>query len=79
MGHATTYFEEISREQKTYSKLSGRSSKKARYESAAMARGKVAKRARADQMQKPISVMKSESTSQGYPARRMRRVSSYTR
>ena len=46
--NATTYFKEIIREQETYSKLSGRSSKKARYESAAMAREKVAKRARAD-------------------------------
>ena len=45
---ATNYFKEIIREQETYSKLSGRSSKKARYESAAMAREKVAKRARAD-------------------------------
>ena len=38
--NATTYFKEIIREQETYSKLSGRSSKKARYESAAMAREK---------------------------------------
>jgi len=48
LANATTYFKEIIREQETYSKLSGRSSKKAMYESAAMAREKVAKRARTD-------------------------------
>jgi len=44
----TTYFKEIIKKQGTYSKLSGRSSKKAHYESAAMAREKVMKRARED-------------------------------
>jgi len=38
--NAIIYFKEIIREQETCSKLSGRSSKKARYESAAMAREK---------------------------------------
>ena len=44
--NATNYFKEIIREQETYAKLSGRSSKRARYESAAMAREKVSKRSR---------------------------------
>jgi len=44
----TAYFKESIKEQETYSKLSGRSSKRARYESAAMARKKVAERARED-------------------------------
>ena len=44
--NATTYFKEIIREQETYTKLSGRSSKKAMYESAVMAREKVTKRSR---------------------------------
>ena len=44
--NATNYFKEIIREQETYTKLSGRSSKKARYESAAMAREKVKKKSR---------------------------------
>jgi len=42
--NATNYFKEIIREQETYAKLSGRSSKRARYESAAMAREKINKK-----------------------------------
>ncbi len=77
--NATTDFKEIVREQETYAKLSGRTSKKARYESAAMAREKAAREQERIQMQKPTSAMKSESTSQGSPARRILRANSYTR
>ena len=46
--NATDYFKEIVREQETYAKLSGRTTKKARYESAAMARENATKRSRAE-------------------------------
>ena len=42
--NATSYFKEIIREQETYAKLSGRSSRRARFESAAMAREKITKK-----------------------------------
>ena len=43
---ATTYFKEIIKDQETYSKLSGRTSKKACYENAAMARERIEEKAR---------------------------------
>ena len=46
--NATDYFKEIVREQETHAKLSGRTTKKARYESAAMVRENAMKRSRAD-------------------------------
>ena len=47
--NATSYFRDIIREQETYAKLSGRSSKKARYKSAAMARENLRQKASAEE------------------------------
>ena len=47
--NATSYFKDIIREQETYAKLSGRTSKKARYESAAMARENARQKASAEE------------------------------
>ena len=45
---ATTYFKEIIKEQETYSKLSGQTSKRPCYKSVAMAREKIEERARGE-------------------------------